>query len=123
MQVAQIPLPPTPTTMHTPTMQAPQIFHISDTSQRRDSPAGAYLLVSPGTALGGPLSIHTGDDDEKVVAAYRRWLFTSIKQGDERVVTALGVIRPGLALACDCTRERCHTGVLVRGWRWWKERG
>lgn len=66
--------------------------------------------------LGSPLAKPRHDR-----AAYRAWLWSRLRAGDEQVIAALRPIREETPLVCNCTRRDCHAEVIRRAALWLHE--
>lgn len=53
---------------------------------------------------------------------YRKVLWARIQSNDQPIVWGLRDITTRHTLVCDCDRADCHGVVVVRAWRWLRER-
>src|SRR5947207_8231436 len=81
-----------------------------------DDPDITY--IGRGSIWGNPFVMHYESERDKVVEAYRRYLWSAIRNG---VVTKEMLKElDGNRLACYCSPKRCHGDVLVKAIEWAK---
>ncbi len=83
--------------------------------------AGVIFCGRP-TVLGNPFPLNGEATRGKAIDFYRRWLYTRLVEGDERVIAALEAIKEDDLLGCFCAPKACHCDIIIKAWYWWKEK-
>ena len=71
--------------------------------------------------LGNPFSLKNFSREESI-AHYREWLHRQLIRGNQEVIKALEALQEDSILGCYCKPLDCHCDVIIKAWKWWKEK-
>lgn len=107
-------------------MEIVNVYHLGGKQKALDM--GVIWIGRP-SPLGNPYSHLEGanailvPDREEAIRQYRIWLWNKIKEKDGLILKALGQLKETDTLGCVCKPRSCHGDVIMKAWKWCREKG
>jgi hypothetical protein len=81
--------------------------------------AGVIYCGRP-SPLGNPFKVDTEEKRKEAIDKYRSWLYTQLRSGNTKVISALEELKEDSVLGCWCKPLDCHCDIIIKAWYWWK---